>query len=261
MKKYFFFDIDGTLAVGKPKRYIPKSTKKTIKKLIENGHFVAVATGRMYIKAVDFCDELKIKNMVCDGGNGIVIDDYKCFKPLDKEKMQRLLKELDVKKIPWGISTHLDNVIYSKYVNFKENMISVVTLKNYMNIKYNPKLDFFKYQEIYKGYVYIEKEKEIKIEALSQISYSRYNDNYIIIEQDDKSIGIKKVMDILNAPYSDVVVFGDNHNDKKMFLSEWKSIAMGNAVEELKEVADFITKDADKNGIEYACKKFGWIDK
>ena len=29
-KRYFFFDIDGTLAVGNPGRYIPKSAKDAI---------------------------------------------------------------------------------------------------------------------------------------------------------------------------------------------------------------------------------------
>ena len=46
-RKFFFFDIDGTLAVGTPGRqYIPESTKKAIRMLKEQGHFVAIATGR-----------------------------------------------------------------------------------------------------------------------------------------------------------------------------------------------------------------------
>ena len=46
-RKYFFFDIDGTLAVGVPgKQYIPESTKMAVRKLQEAGHFTASATGR-----------------------------------------------------------------------------------------------------------------------------------------------------------------------------------------------------------------------
>ena len=67
-------------------------------------------------------------------------------------------------------------------------------------------------------------------------------------------------MDHFGAPYEDVVVFGDQKNDLKMFRDEWTSIAMGNAIDELKEKADFVTKNADDDGIEYACKHFGWID-
>lgn len=38
------------------------------------------------------------------------------------------------------------------------------------------------------------------------------------------------------------------------------SIAMGNAIDEVKEVATYITKSNQEDGIEYACKHFGWID-
>ena len=37
------------------------------------------------------------------------------------------------------------------------------------------------------------------------------------------------------------------------------AIAMGNAIDELKEVATFVTKNCDDDGIEYACQHFHWI--
>lgn len=48
-RKYFFFDIDGTLAVGTPgDQYIPESTQCTLKQLEAEGYFIAIATGRSY---------------------------------------------------------------------------------------------------------------------------------------------------------------------------------------------------------------------
>ena len=59
-RKFFFFDIDGTLAVGTPgNQYVPESTKIAISKLKEAGHFVAIATGRSYAMAVEHMKELK----------------------------------------------------------------------------------------------------------------------------------------------------------------------------------------------------------
>ena len=73
-RKFFFFDIDGTLAVGTPgNQYIPESTKLAISKLKEAGHFLAIATGRSYAMAVDYMRQLGFENMVSDGGNGITI--------------------------------------------------------------------------------------------------------------------------------------------------------------------------------------------
>lgn len=48
-RKYFFFDIDGTLAVGTPgDQYIPESTQYALKQLEAEAHFIAIATGRSY---------------------------------------------------------------------------------------------------------------------------------------------------------------------------------------------------------------------
>ena len=74
-KKFFFFDIDGTLAVGTPgDQYIPESTKLALKKLEEEGHFLAIATGRSYAMAKDHMKELGFKNMVLKSSHLIMIN-------------------------------------------------------------------------------------------------------------------------------------------------------------------------------------------
>ena len=94
-RKYFFFDIDGTLAVGVPgKQYIPESTKMAVRKLQEAGHFTAIATGRSYAMAADNMKALGFSNMVSDGGNGITIDNKLIeIKPLDYDKCLKLIEE------------------------------------------------------------------------------------------------------------------------------------------------------------------------
>ena len=55
----------------------------------------------------------------------------------------------------------------------------------------------------------------------------------------------------------DVMVFGDQGNDVSMFENpSFKKIAMGNAIEDIKEKADFVTDDNNHNGIAKALKKF-----
>ena len=46
-KKYMFFDIDGTLTDNATKKIVP-SAQKTLDRLQEAGHFVAIATGRAH---------------------------------------------------------------------------------------------------------------------------------------------------------------------------------------------------------------------
>lgn len=52
-KKYMFFDIDGTLTDNATKKIVP-SAQKTLDRLQEAGHFVAIATGRAHYKARGF---------------------------------------------------------------------------------------------------------------------------------------------------------------------------------------------------------------
>lgn len=257
-KKYFFFDIDGTIAIGVP-RVVPESTARTIKKLQENGHFVSLATGRMHIMTEDFCKDLGIENLVTDGGNGVVLNGKVEIFPLDKNMVTTLINEFEEKDVPWAISLADERLWHTKDDRFPNAMNKIIKLKGYMETKIVENLDVNNSGDIYKAFAYLPESEEWKIEALKNSPYTRYGADYIIIEPDDKSKGIRKIMKALNISDEDVVVFGDNTNDIKMFKPEWTCIAMGNAHPKLKEVADFVTKNADDDGIEYACKHYGWI--
>ena len=256
-KKYFFFDIDGTIAIGMP-RYIPESTEYALNKLKEKGHFISVATGRLYTMTKPFCDQFGISNMVTDGGFGTVLNGQVDIKPLDRQMMIDIVDVFEEKNIPWAICMADERVWHTRTKKFYDIMEK--DKMNYMDTVIDPNLDIRKVKDIFKGFACINPEEEAGLEALINVTYTRYRPGYIVIEPDDKSLGIRKVMDLMGIEDQDVVVFGDNTNDIKMFRPEWTSIAMGNAVEELKKIADFVTKDADDGGIEYACRHFGWID-
>lgn len=49
---------------------------------------------------------------------------------------------------------------------------------------------------------------------------------------------------------------GDQENDFTLVEQAGLGVAMGNAIEKVKEVADYITKTNDENGVAYAIRKF-----
>ena len=84
-------------------------------------------------------------------------------------------------------------------------------------------------------------------------------EEYIFVEPADKARGIRRIVSHLGGNVADVVVFGDERNDLSMFCPEWTCVAMGNAVPELKERADYVTASVWDDGISKACEHFGWI--
>ncbi|MDR2940336.1 MAG: HAD-IIB family hydrolase [Clostridiales bacterium] len=72
-----------------------------------------------------------------------------------------------------------------------------------------------------------------------------------------KGVGVKFVSDLLHIDLKDVIAVGDNQNDVPMIKATGLGVAVSNAVDELKEAADYITKnDCDHGAIKEVIEKF-----
>ena len=72
-RKYFFFDIDGTLGLKLTKQ-LPADTAYCLKRLVQKGHFIAIATGRAQYDAAHVAKAYGIHSFVADGGNSLTLD-------------------------------------------------------------------------------------------------------------------------------------------------------------------------------------------
>lgn len=256
-KKYIFFDYDGTLAL--PHTYtLPDSTKCALTTLKKNGHFLSLATGRLQADAINFLKDLPFNNAIADGGNSITLDgDIAYIEPLDYETTLNCLCALDEAGYKWAVIPENKLVRYTPFPNFDEGIPYYVKTVCKQGITPKSFNAFFKvYVKVKKGAA---QDVLTKSEMMKNIPWCSSTLDQIFIEPTQKEAGIRKLMEMLGAPIEDVVVFGDGNNDVSMFSNAWTNIAMGNAIEKLKQRATYITSDIEDDGIYNACKHFGWI--
>ena len=64
----------------------------------------------------------------------------------------------------------------------------------------------------------------------------------------------------MHRDMKDTIAFGDGRNDLEMIEEVSLGIAMGNAVPELKKVANYVTANIEDEGIQFALQHFGMIN-
>ncbi len=251
-KKYFFFDIDGTLGLG-ISSIIPADTLYCLHRLEQEGHFIAIASGRLQHDTQTFADRYNIPAVVADGGNSLSLNGKILeMTGLPLENCKALLHDVAKRGLPWAVVT--DNTInrYTPYDTFPH-----ADPRNYMKTVVKP-VDIDGLTAVYK-IMYARPDKDEAEPPQHGLPHLEYIDHTYLIEPTDKSRGILRMLELVGGRPEDAVVFGDGMNDISMFRKPFLSIAMGNARDELKAHADYITGDNDKGGILQACKHFGWL--
>ena len=256
-KRYLFFDIDGTLAAGGyGETFIPTTTRMALDKVRDAGHFLAITTGRSQAMAIDMMRDMGFTNMVSDGGYGVTIDgELLGITPLPRNKVIELVRECEQKGFPWGLQ--VDNSVTrlvpdERFMDFTHDA--------YMGARVVEGLDPEDFDQIYKAYVACYAPDEQQLESLRDLPWYRFHKEYLFVEPADKAFGIRKIMDHMGACYADAIVFGDALNDVSMFVDDWYKVAMGNACDEVKALADYVTTDVLTDGIWNACVHLGLFD-
>ena len=81
----------------------------------------------------------------------------------------------------------------------------------------------------------------------------------IIPANGGKGMGIEAMLAYYGFDKSESLAFGDGNNDIEMLQTVGTGVAMGNASDDLKAVADVICKDVSEDGIYWYCKEQGII--
>lgn len=254
-EKVIFFDIDGTILDHN--KEIPASTRSAIQKLKDLGHHVAIATGRAPFMFEDLRKELDIESFVSFNGQYVVFEGEVIYKnPLKKETLENLLQFADKENHPLVFMSEENMMSTTGEHPFIEQ--SMGSLK-FAAPKENR--NYYLERDIYQTLLFCESKEEERYHHHTDIKLIRWHElsTDILPVNGSKAEGIKQLAKRLNIARENIFAFGDGLNDLEMIDFVGTGVAMGNAVESLKEIADFITKPVDENGILYGAEKLGLI--
>ncbi|MEK4199427.1 Cof-type HAD-IIB family hydrolase [Cytobacillus sp. FSL K6-0265] len=246
MMKIVFFDIDGTLL--NKDNIIPDSTKKAVKQLQENGIYVAIATGRAPFMFKHIREQLDIESFVSFNGQYVVFEGNVIYKnPLNKDQLRQLEKHAHQNGHPMvylNEETMKSSVSHHPYI--QESMDSLDFP--------HPEEDgtFYEKKEIYQALVFCKHEDEsLYVDGYDDFGFVRWHrvSTDVVPTGGTKAEGIKEMIKRLNISMEDVYAFGDGLNDIEMLEASGVGIAMGNALPEVKKVANMVTEHVDEDGI------------
>lgn len=272
--KYIFLDIDGTL-VGYDSK-IPESALKALKMAQANGHKVFIASGRsLPIIYPDLLKEVDFDGIVASGGACVFYNGDAIFRStISGDDLDKVIRYFKREGIQFLVQTStalycehdfLDTVIpglvdagCSKEL-VEKTFVNIVTIDDIRNAPNIEKFSFYlsphnpkKISEDLDGDFYVVDFSLGKINA--PLFFGEMNMAGV-----NKATAIEKFMAHVGAPMSDSIAFGDSGNDFEMMQAVGFAVAMGNATEPIKALADYVTTDVDKDGIYNAFVHLGLI--
>lgn len=267
MKKLFVFDVDGTIATEY--KNVNQEVIDCLNSILNKGHVIAIASGRPYIGVKYFLSMLNDGEKYCICANGTEVTDING-------------NTLFSKMIP--MKEYYD--FYSRHLNLLKNNDTNIYCYTHRGLGYF-KRDFWVDMEckcnpglpgidlnvnrlkdehpILKFMIDTNEEesKRIENEEILDIEKDKFRivrtSNYFLeffSKEADKKEGVSFLKQYLNIENNDdIYTFGDSGNDYLM-IKEFNGIAMGNALQECKDVAKFVTKSCEENGVVFAIKNY-----
>jgi len=256
-KHLIALDLDGTLL--KDDKTISESTKKIIQKAREQGHVVMIATGRPFRSSETYYHEMNLDTPIVNFNGAFV------HHPKDKNwGMYHSPLEIDVAKeiVEACTSFRFHNIIaeviddvYFHYQDkklleifgFGEPNVTTGDLRNLLNDSPTSLLIHTDENDVKSIRDHL---SAVHAEVINHRSWGAPWPVIEIVKAGlSKAGGLKKAADYYGIPAKRIIAFGDEDNDLEMLDYAGHGIAMGNAIDEVKSIANHVTLTNEEDGV------------
>lgn len=251
--KLLLFDLDGTLL--RSDKTISKRTLEALLECRRNGILLGLATSRGEQNALSFIEGVKPEVLITSGGAIVKCNGKLVYK--DEFSKEETISMIGAARNVCGSDCEITiDTVNSHYWNYKFDH-----KEQYPNWENSVYTDFQNFKEESLKMcveIFIDGQARRLQEILTECDCKRFSDGYwykFTKKTATKERAIMEACSALGISPEEVAAFGDDYADIGMLKICGKGIAMGNAVNEVKENADLIIGGNDEDGIaEYLSK-------
>ena len=259
-------DIDGTLLDSR--KELPPENVKAVHYALEKGVIVAIASGRSVEGIEPFFSQLGIRrNGVCLNGGLILSEGIVQKTIMEEELVMKIISQAERFDSQIFLSTAELNLTNREMSGTVKKLVEKGSLRS--NYLYCHDFDELRTQaHLYGNEVIKAAIKEIDEANYGLLKQSLIDMDLFHVAKSDtffvdispkgehKGNGVAALARHLSVPMENVMCIGDNENDLEMRQLAGVGVAMGNAVEQVKNAAVYVTGDHDHAGVAEAIYRF-----
>lgn len=238
--KAIVVDLDRTLL--HTDKTLSEYTIKVFNECKKCGIKIIVATARPLRTAKQYCDLIDFDAMVVSNGARIIYQNQQTDYGIYKRSAKRLLNTL--KQYPnLRVTIETGDCAYSN-----------LPIDDYETIISDDLVGISNAEGVIKILVHLDNEKTLTLvkNELTDDLYYTIAHGYLMQIMNTSATkwnGIKAVLDICNCSPDETVYFGDDQDDIEPIKMCGLGIAVDNGIDEVKEIADFVTESNDADGV------------
>lgn len=271
MKRILFFDIDGTIAIsGKgPSR----ETVQAIRSARAAGHKVFLSTGRTEHSVPDAIHEIGFDGGIYSAGGHVITDGKVILDcPMALDMKEKIISALERTGFSYTLECANANYTYGPDLSHFLSADSSDSSSELQRIllsskKGSPK----KYgnDPLYKVSFLARSQGEITNlatdldDSMKIVTFENMNPGFPCIAGEisdkhiNKGIALERICAYWNIDPKWSIAFGDSMNDAEMLMAAGIGVAMGNADEQVKELADQVCESCMDNGVSKTMVRLG----